>query len=241
MTERILIIGGQGGLGAWTAKVLLDEGIPFALLDRRPDNSILSLVIDPGRLPEVPRSFRDIGDARAVAREIRDQGFTRTVRLAGPGAIAVAGADLYGLGCEDGPAAPFTRAVKAAFLGRRAAIPAGPVHLAYVEDAARALVRAVLGPGGSPAEVRPPAARTGGGEFLRELEKLVPGCSGTIAVAGTAGSGDVDAVAGGPEPEDTVGDAPIGATPLREGLRLTIEGYRRLAREGRLREGMEGP
>ncbi|MBI4586553.1 MAG: NAD(P)-dependent oxidoreductase [Planctomycetes bacterium] len=83
MAETFLITGGQGFIGAWTAKALLDEGTPFVLFDLTPSNSILSQVIDPERLPEVERAFGDIADRDTVRKTVERRQITYIIHLAG--------------------------------------------------------------------------------------------------------------------------------------------------------------
>ena len=81
--EKFLITGGQGFIGAWTAKRLLDEDVPFVILDRTPENGILSQVIDSTQLVGVERVFVDIAEPDKVAEVVNDHGITRIIHLAG--------------------------------------------------------------------------------------------------------------------------------------------------------------
>ncbi len=83
MAENFLITGGQGFIGAWIARRLLDEGTPFVLADRTPNNGILAQVIEPDRLAEVERVFFDMVDTERVARVVVEHGITHIIHLAG--------------------------------------------------------------------------------------------------------------------------------------------------------------
>jgi nucleoside-diphosphate-sugar epimerase len=83
MKDRFLITGGQGFIGAWIAKALIDEGVPVVIMDRAPDNAILSQVIDPERLSEAERVFCDIADGARVLAAMREHRITHAIHLAG--------------------------------------------------------------------------------------------------------------------------------------------------------------
>jgi nucleoside-diphosphate-sugar epimerase len=83
MGEKFLITGGQGFLGSWIARLLLEEKTPFILLDRMPSNSILAQVIEPEPLSAVPRLFAGPADTGALERALRVHGVTRLIHLAG--------------------------------------------------------------------------------------------------------------------------------------------------------------
>ncbi len=83
-SEKVLIVGGQGPIGSWISKGLLEDGIQFAIFDGRPDNSILTQVIDPVALPSFERVFGDLTDPEALAGIIQDRSITRLIHLAAP-------------------------------------------------------------------------------------------------------------------------------------------------------------
>jgi nucleoside-diphosphate-sugar epimerase len=83
MSETFLVTGGQGFIGAWVVRRLLEEGVSAVIFDRAPDNGILSQVVDPERLAVVERVFGDVADPARVAAAVRDHGITHVIHLAG--------------------------------------------------------------------------------------------------------------------------------------------------------------
>ncbi len=83
MSEKFLITGGQGFIGSWIAKRLVQEGVPAVLFDLSPDNNILSQVLEPDELGELERIFGDVSDAEKVRRVVDGEGVTHIVHLAG--------------------------------------------------------------------------------------------------------------------------------------------------------------
>lgn len=83
MSERFLITGGQGFIGAWIARALLEEGVPVCALDRTPDNGILSQVLEPEQLSGLEREFCDISDPERVLEVFRKFEPTHLIHLAG--------------------------------------------------------------------------------------------------------------------------------------------------------------
>ncbi|MCZ6793001.1 MAG: NAD(P)-dependent oxidoreductase [Planctomycetota bacterium] len=81
--EKFLITGGQGFIGAWMARQLLDEGTAFVLFDRQPDDHILAQVIEPHEIGELERVFGDVADPRQVEEAVASAGATHLVHLAG--------------------------------------------------------------------------------------------------------------------------------------------------------------
>jgi nucleoside-diphosphate-sugar epimerase len=83
MTEKFLLTGGQGFIGAWVARRLLEEGTHFAILDRQRDDGILSQVLPAGGLPGLERIWGDIADGSLVRRAVEEPGITHVIHLAG--------------------------------------------------------------------------------------------------------------------------------------------------------------
>ncbi len=83
MSESFLITGGQGFIGAWVARRLLAESVPFAILDRAPDDGILAQVLSAGDLPRLKRFHGDISEPAFVADSLRACEATRIIHLAG--------------------------------------------------------------------------------------------------------------------------------------------------------------
>src|ERR1041385_5307905 len=79
----ILLVGGQGVIGCWIVRLLLEEGAPFILLDARPDNVVLSQVIDPEAIPSIRRVFGDLRSPPAIARAARGNGVAAIIHLLG--------------------------------------------------------------------------------------------------------------------------------------------------------------
>jgi len=75
--ETVLITGGTGFIGAYTARELLESGHDVVLFDVRPTSPVLSkLDVD------VPVIEGDITDPTTVFRAVRESGATRIVHLA---------------------------------------------------------------------------------------------------------------------------------------------------------------
>src|SRR5262245_13939369 len=83
MSDRFLLTGGQGFIGAWVARRLLAEGTPFAILDRSPDDGILSQVLEPAALAALERCWGDIADGGVVRKAVEEGGITHVIHLAG--------------------------------------------------------------------------------------------------------------------------------------------------------------
>ena len=83
MSEKFLITGGQGFIGAWIARELLDEETDVVLLDREANDGILEQVLDPDQLPRPLRVFADIADTAAVLGAVREHECTHIIHLAG--------------------------------------------------------------------------------------------------------------------------------------------------------------
>ena len=90
MDETFLITGGQGFLGAWVARVLLEDGARFVTLDRTPRNDIIFQVLEPEHLERVRRVFVKLGDPEALKRILREQAVTRVIHLAPSGGVFAA-------------------------------------------------------------------------------------------------------------------------------------------------------
>lgn len=80
---KILVTGGQGFIGAWVVRQLIEEGTPFEVLDRSPDDGILAQVLPRDALPGLTRHFGDIADPGFVAETFGRARPTRVIHLAG--------------------------------------------------------------------------------------------------------------------------------------------------------------
>jgi len=299
--EKILILGGQGLMGSWISRCLLEEGIDFCLLDHRPDNAILLQVLEPDDLPSLERVFGNLADPAAVGEIIRERGITRLIHLAGADeisslrggsrrnkregkprkercgelqctfeavqasegrvamtvyaagtgereeiarryfqdhgipSIGIRPVEMYGVGRECGLLSELTRAIKAAVLIRSFTIPfTGTGKLAYVEDVASTFLAACLSTFRLALALEPRTEEIPLETFIRKLEEAVPGSAGRIEAGGDQIQGEV--ILEESTLEELPGSNDIPRTPLEEGIRRTVERFRRLAEEGRLRE-----
>jgi nucleoside-diphosphate-sugar epimerase len=83
MTDKFLVTGGQGFLGAWVVRQLLLEGTPVSIFDRTPNDDILGQVLSPSALGGLQRFFGDVADGPFVAEVVRKSEATRVIHLAG--------------------------------------------------------------------------------------------------------------------------------------------------------------
>ncbi len=82
-TERFLVTGALGCLGAWVVKHLVDEGVPCATLDLSPSDHRLRLVCTDEELAEVDRRQGDIADLDGLLGLVDELAITHVVHLAG--------------------------------------------------------------------------------------------------------------------------------------------------------------
>ena len=82
MTERFLVTGAYGCIGAWTVKQLLEEGVPVWTYDLPGSRHRLHLILDDEALAQVNFIAGDITDAAAFAKAVADNGITHIVHLA---------------------------------------------------------------------------------------------------------------------------------------------------------------
>jgi nucleoside-diphosphate-sugar epimerase len=278
--EKILLVGGQGPAGSWIAKVLLEEGVDFVLLDRRPDNSTLAQIVDPQYLPAIKREFEDTGDPAALLRVIERHGITRLIHLAGVKGAGIASTlaavrtsggkvamtayasgpagegedearrwfldhripsiglrevEAYGVGRETLLAGSFTRAIKAAVLDRRFTFPfTGTAALAYAEDVARAFLAAVLAGASTALAGIPRVAEVPVATFIEKLAEVIPESAGRITALGDPIPREI--LVDERDIEELPGAGVLSPTSVEHGIRRTVNLFRRMADEGRLRE-----
>ncbi len=79
-TERFLITGAMGCIGAWATKLLLDEGIDVAIFDLSSDDRRLRAIIPGDELSTVQRITGDITDREQVRDAVA--GRTHVIHLA---------------------------------------------------------------------------------------------------------------------------------------------------------------
>jgi UDP-glucuronate 4-epimerase len=80
--DRWLVTGALGCIGAWTVKVLLDDGEDVVAYDLGDDTARLRLIMTPDRLAHVTLEQGDITDLTALERVLDEHGITRVVHLA---------------------------------------------------------------------------------------------------------------------------------------------------------------
>ena len=82
MSERWLVTGALGCIGAWTIKHLVDAGEDVVGYDLGDDAYRLALIMAPAELERVQLERGDITDLAALARLLDEHGITRVVHLA---------------------------------------------------------------------------------------------------------------------------------------------------------------
>jgi nucleoside-diphosphate-sugar epimerase len=82
-TEKFLVTGAAGCIGAWTVRLLLDDGVPVLATDLSADLRRFQL-ISLGRSDGTVEFDRlDVTDREAVAAMVADRGITHIIHLAG--------------------------------------------------------------------------------------------------------------------------------------------------------------
>jgi UDP-glucuronate 4-epimerase len=81
-TERFLVTGAFGCIGAWAVKQLVDEGVPVWTYDLPGDPHRLRLIMGPGALDGVAMIAGDITDQAAFERAVAENGITHILHLA---------------------------------------------------------------------------------------------------------------------------------------------------------------
>src|SRR5579863_1199767 len=138
---------------------------------------------------------------------------------------------VYGVGRDQGMTSGPTKAMKACVVGQPYAIKfTGRADMQYVRDTASIFIRAALSNHEGAMIYTPRGSVVSVDEILAALEKVVPGAHNLIRSEG--------------RPIPVISDVDDGAlrrdfgdlprTPLDEGVRETVEIFRRLQREGRL-------
>ena len=82
MTERFLVTGANGCIGAWVVAQLAGEGVPVVALDASDDDHRLRLVLDDEGLAGVTRVQGDITDLEAFEGTLDAHEITHVVHLA---------------------------------------------------------------------------------------------------------------------------------------------------------------
>lgn len=81
-SERFLVTGALGCIGAWTVKRLVNEGIPVWTYDLPGSTHRLHLLLDDAELAQVTMVSGDITDAQLFEQTVVDHGVTHVVHLA---------------------------------------------------------------------------------------------------------------------------------------------------------------
>jgi nucleoside-diphosphate-sugar epimerase len=81
-SERFLVTGAFGCVGAWTVRELVREGTPVVGFDLGTNNRRLAQILEPDELERVTLVTGDITDLGSIERVIGEQGITNVVHLA---------------------------------------------------------------------------------------------------------------------------------------------------------------
>jgi UDP-glucuronate 4-epimerase len=82
VAERFLVTGALGCLGAWTCKLLVDEGVPVVAYDLGDDLHRLQLIMPPEDVERIELIRGDVTDLAQVERTLAEHGITHVVHLA---------------------------------------------------------------------------------------------------------------------------------------------------------------
>jgi UDP-glucuronate 4-epimerase len=82
-TERFLVTGALGCIGAWSVRRLVEAGVPVWTYDLPGSDHRLRLVLNDDQLVQVHQIPGDITDQAAFERAVADNGITHIVHLAG--------------------------------------------------------------------------------------------------------------------------------------------------------------
>jgi UDP-glucuronate 4-epimerase len=81
-TERFLVTGALGCIGAWVVRNLVREGVPTAIFDQASDPRRLRLIMADQELARVQMLGGDISDLTAIEGALKETGATRVIHLA---------------------------------------------------------------------------------------------------------------------------------------------------------------
>ncbi len=82
MSERFLVTGAYGCIGAWVVRQLVEEGVPVVAYDLGGDPRRLRQVVGDDRLDAVTQVAGDVTDLEQVEWTLDEHGITRIVHLA---------------------------------------------------------------------------------------------------------------------------------------------------------------
>lgn len=81
-SERFLIIGAMGCIGAWSVKRLLDDGATVVSYDLPGDPHRLKLIMGEGQIAKVTFLTGDVTDQAGLEAAVKDHGITHIIHLA---------------------------------------------------------------------------------------------------------------------------------------------------------------
>jgi nucleoside-diphosphate-sugar epimerase len=81
-TERFLVTGALGCIGAWTVRALLDEGVSVVAFDKSEDVHRLRLLLEPDELAALTIVRGDITSLASIEAALDDHAITHVVHLA---------------------------------------------------------------------------------------------------------------------------------------------------------------
>src|SRR2546428_10488308 len=81
-TDRFLITGALGCIGAWTVRNLVGEGVPTVVFDLGSNQSRLKLIMTPDELAQVMFVHGDITDLAALEHALDAHAITHVIHLA---------------------------------------------------------------------------------------------------------------------------------------------------------------
>ncbi len=82
MSDTFLVTGALGCIGAWTCRLLVEEGVPVVGYDLGSDPHRLRLIMTPERLEQVTLVAGDVTDLDGLERALAEHGITNVVHLA---------------------------------------------------------------------------------------------------------------------------------------------------------------
>jgi len=82
VSERFLVTGALGCIGAWVCRLLVEEGVPVSAYDLGDDRRRLRLIMDDGQLERIDFVRGDITDYDALANTLAERAITHIIHLA---------------------------------------------------------------------------------------------------------------------------------------------------------------
>lgn len=81
-SERYLVTGSMGCIGAWVVRSLVQDGAVVTALDASQDDHRLKLIMTPPELAQVRQIQGDITDLDGLEKVVKDHGITHVIHLA---------------------------------------------------------------------------------------------------------------------------------------------------------------